>query len=124
MAATIILAAAGLCIASIHDGDTLRLCDGERVRLSNIDAPDLQDSPRCSPQKRQRVAGPKNPAWYDYRAGEQSRNALRAFVLAGRVSIERFGQDRYGLTLARIYVGNQDAGEYLISRGLARPWRK
>lgn len=59
MAATIILAAAGLCIASIHDGDTLRLCDGERFRLSNIDAPDLQDSPRCSPQKRQRVAGPK-----------------------------------------------------------------
>lgn len=81
MAAIIILAAAGLCIASIHDGDTLRLCDGERVRLANIDAPELPDSLRCSSQQRQRLAGSKNPAWCDYRIGEQSRNALRAFVL-------------------------------------------
>lgn len=118
-----IFAAAGLCIASVHDGDTIRLCDGERVRLQGIDAPELADSPRCSPQQRQRLAGSKNPAWCDYAAGARSRDALQAFILTGRVSIERFGQDRYGRTLANLYVGDRDAGAYLISRGLARRWR-
>ncbi|GAB7552712.1 hypothetical protein NRB_22180 [Novosphingobium sp. 11B] len=124
MSLLILAAAAGLCIANIHDGDTLTLCTREKVRIANIDAPELTDSPRCSPQQRQRLAGSKNPAWCDYRAGAQSRDALRAFVLTGRVTIERVGQDRYGRTLAQIYVGDRDAGEYLIARGLARPWRK
>lgn len=67
-----IFAAAGLCIASVHDGDTIRLCDGERVRLQGIDAPELADSPRCSTQQRQRLAGSKNPAWCDDAAGARS----------------------------------------------------
>ena len=37
--------------------------------------------------------------------------------------IERAGTDRYGRTLARITVNGQDAGEYLVSLGLARPWQ-
>ncbi len=56
-------------------------------------------------------------------AGLLSCRALRAFLGSGSVSIERLGQDRYGRTLARIYVGGRDAGDYLIRRGLARPWR-
>lgn len=120
----ILAAAAGLCIASVHDGDTLTLCTREKVRIANVDAPELVGSPRCEAQQRQRLAGSKNPAWCDYRTGEQSRDALRAFVATGRVTIERLGQDRYGRTLAQIYVGDRDAGEYLIARGLARPWRK
>jgi endonuclease YncB( thermonuclease family) len=124
MSAFILLAAAGLCIASVHDGDTVRLCDGERVRLQGIDAPELEDSPRCSPQQRQRLAASKNPAWCNDAAGARSRDALQAFVLTGRVSIERLGTDRYGRTLANIYVNGNDAGDYLIRRGLARLWRK
>ncbi|MGF7154799.1 thermonuclease family protein [Novosphingobium gossypii] len=123
MSAWIMIAAAGLCIANVHDGDTLTLCTREKVRVANIDAPELPDSPRCAPVQRQRLAGSKNPPWCDYKAGEQSRDALRAFLGSGSVSIERLGQDRYGRTLARIYVGGRDAGDYLIRRGLARPWR-
>lgn len=123
MSAWIMIAAAGLCIAKVHDGDTLTLCTREKVRVANIDAPELLDSPRCAPAQRQRLAGSKNPAWCDYQAGEQSRDALRAFLDTGSVSMERLGHDRYGRTLARIYVGDRDAGDYLIRRGLARPWR-
>lgn len=120
----ILAAAAGLCIASIHDGDTIRLCDGERVRLEGIDAPEVTGSPRCSSRQRQVLEGSKNPPWCDFQAGAESRDQLRAFISTGRVSIERFGQDRYGRTLAKIYVGDRDAGEYLVKRGLARQWRK
>ena len=43
---------AAACIASVHDGDTVRLCSGERVRLAAIDAPELRGSPSCTPAKR------------------------------------------------------------------------
>jgi hypothetical protein len=115
VSAWITIAAGRLCIASVSDG--------ERVRLQGIDAPELADSPRCSPQQRQRLTGSKNPPWCDDAAGARSRDALQAFVLTGRVSIERFGQYRYGRTLANVHVGKRDAGAHLIARGLARLWR-
>jgi len=73
VSAFLVLAAAGLCIA--HS-----LLLWERVRLAGIDA-----------QQRPRLAGSKNPAWCEYRVGSRGRDALQAFVLTGRVSIERFG---------------------------------
>jgi len=114
MIAMFLLLASGLCIATVHDGDTIRLCTGEKVRLQSIDAPEVQDSPRCEPAQRRRLAGSKNPAWCDFAKGAASRDALKSFLLTGRVSIERFGEDRYGRTLANIYVNDRDAGEYLI----------
>lgn len=120
---SIILAAAALCIASVHDGDTIRLCDGERVRLVGIDAPEVTGSPRCSSRQRKALAGSKNPPWCDFRVGTQSRDQLREFLSSGKVTIERTGRDRYGRTLAHIYVNDRDAGEHLVRRGLARPWR-
>ena len=59
----------------------------------------------------------------DFRAGYASRDALIAFLAQGRLTIERFGTDRYGRTLATISVNGVDAGEYLVPRVLARPWR-
>ena len=42
-----VLAAAALCMSPlVHDGDTIR-CRRERVRIANIDAPELPDSPKC-----------------------------------------------------------------------------
>ena len=117
----LILAAA--CIASVHDGDTLRLCSGERVRLANIDAPEVAGSSRCRTKTRARLAASRNPAWCDKKLGIQSRDALRRFIVSGTAKIHRIGKDRYGRTLARVTVNGQDAGAYLISRGLARRWR-
>jgi len=117
------LAAAPLCIARVHDGDTIRLCSGERVRLVNIDAPELFGSERCSRAAARRLAGSRNPPWCDYGKGERARDALARFVSDGTVRLQRVGTDHYGRTLARVTVNGKDAGRYLISSGLARPWR-
>lgn len=104
------------CIASVHDGDTLNTCLRERIRIANIDAPEVRGSPSCRGYK-------ARTHWCDYELGVRSRDALRAFVMRGSVRIKRQGQDRYGRTLASVSVNGRDAGEYLISRGLARQWR-
>lgn len=119
----ILAAAAAICIASVHDGDTVRLCDGERIRLINIDAPEVAGSSRCSAQSRARLAASPNPPWCDYQAGAASRDQLQTFLSSGAPSIERKGADRYGRTLAYLSVNGRDAGRHLISLGLARPWQ-
>ena len=98
---------------SVHDGDSMR-CNGERIRILNIEAPERPGSPKCQQGRN---------GWCDYRRGYKSRDALSALFRTGRVGIERAGKDRYGRTLARVTVNGEDAGEYLLSLGLARPWR-
>jgi len=113
---SITLAAFALCASPlVHDGDTLR-CGREKIRIANIDAPELPNSSKC---KQPRPAY----AWCDFRTGYASRDALIAFLAQGRVTFERLGTDPYGRTLATVSVNGVDAGDYLVSRGLARPWR-
>lgn len=112
----IILAAFVACATpAVHDGDTIR-CGRERVRLVNIDAPELPDSPKCNDR---RAAS----AWCDYQLGYQSRDALARLIASGPVMIERTGFDLYGRTLAHVVVNGVDAGQYLVTMRLARPWR-
>jgi len=106
----------------VHDGDTIR-CGIERVRLVNIDAPELAGSERCTAASRRRLANSRNPAWCDSALGERSRDALAALVARGATSIAPAGRDRYGRLLARVVVNGQDAGAYLIGQGLARHWQ-
>lgn len=112
-----LLAAAALCVGPVHDGDTIRTCAGERVRIANIDAPEMRGSPKC--QNRQRRG---RPGWCNYPLAIRSRDALIAFLRTGPARIERSGVDRYGRTLATISVGGRDAGDHLIATGLARRW--
>lgn len=110
-----ILAAATLCVGPVHDGDTIRTCEGERIRIANIDAPEMRNSPKCRDRRRN--------GWCDYDLAIRSRDALATFLASGKAKIDRSGKDRYGRTLATISVRGRDAGEYLIEQGLARPWR-
>lgn len=59
----------------------------------------------------------------DFAAGEASRLALTRLLSRGQVMITRLGTDPYGRTLATVTVNGVDAGDYLVARGLARPWR-
>lgn len=44
----ILAAGADFCATpSVDDGDTIR-CGAERIRIANIDAPELPDSPKCA----------------------------------------------------------------------------
>lgn len=111
-----VLVAAFICASPIvYDGDTIR-CGSERVRIANIDAPELPDSPKCHDRR-------VSYAWCDYNAGYASRDALAALLQQGPVKVERVGVDRYERTLARVSVNGQDAGSYLIRLGLAKVWR-
>ena len=109
-----LLAPAALCIDHVHDGDTFTLCGGEKIRLADIDAPELPASPKCSRRK---------TGWCDYNLGYRSRDALQWFLASGPVVIQRRGTDPYGRTLAVATVNGQSAGAYLIHLGLARRWR-
>ncbi|MFN3469787.1 MAG: thermonuclease family protein [Novosphingobium sp.] len=119
----ILAATASACVARVSDGDSLRLCSGERVRLIGIDAPELRGSSRCAPAALARLKNSRNPPWCDHARGDEARTALARFIAGGTVQIERRGLDAYGRTLARVTVNGRDAGDRLISRGLARPWR-
>jgi micrococcal nuclease len=117
------LTAATLCLAPVvHDGDSIR-CGADRIRISNIDAPELPGSPRCEPVNVRRLAASRNPAWCDAALAVRARDTVAAMVLRGPVMLRRTGSDRYGRTLARISVNGRDVGGYLIKLGLARKWQ-
>lgn len=91
----------------VVDGDTLRV-GGERVRIANIDAPELPPSAKC---------------WAEAALSLQAAEALQGYAdRSAGLRLERDGVDRYGRTLARVKVGEVDVGEALIDRGLAARW--
>lgn len=87
-------------MGDVHDGDTLRLQDGRRIRLWGIDAPELKQA-----------------------YGIQSRDYLRQ-VVGKVVQLEPHGEDRYGRMLAVVRLGRRCLNEELLARGLAWWYRK
>jgi len=86
----------------VHDGDTLTVLTAGnvqiKVRLVEIDAPEL-----------------KQPF------GQQSKQALSALVFGKDVEIRATGKDRYGRTLARVFVDGTDVNLAMVKAGMA--WR-
>jgi endonuclease YncB( thermonuclease family) len=85
-------------VASVHDGDTVRVrCEGRRlkIRLYCIDTPEIAQRP-----------------W-----GIESRNVLRAMIrdAGGRVTVREHGKDRYGRV-----IGELIAGDHVLNVGLVR----
>lgn len=91
-------------VASVVDGDSLRLVSGERLRLVNVNAPEMTDRGVRESMARQAQA------FLKVRATE-----------ADTVAIKRYGQDRFNRTLAEVFVDGRHLGERLLSQGLA--WR-
>lgn len=98
---------AGAVALRVADGDTFTLA-GEKVRVSNIDTPELF-SPHCDAERR---------------LARLARARLAQLLGDGSgVTLEREAKpDRYGRTLARVSVSGLDVGETLISDGLAAQW--
>ncbi len=102
--------AEGAIAMRVIDGDTIEnSATGERIRLSNIDTPETGERAGCIAERQ---------------AGERAKQALTLMIRDGAVSVAPSGYtDRYGRTLARVNINGRDAGQTLIDRGLARPWR-
>ncbi len=92
-------------MAFVSDGDTLRLLDGRRVRLVQIDAPE--------------------PGSECY--GEAATRTLRALAAPGTsVELERDSalddHDRFGRLLRYVVVGDTNLNIVLVERGVASPY--
>ena len=69
------------CIAI--DGDTL-VCNRQKIRLTNVYAAELNEP-----------------------GGHGSKRRLQALIASGEVTLRPFGHDRYGRTLAEVYVNGR-----------------
>lgn len=102
--------AAALIACVIVDGDTLR-CDGQRVRLLGIDAPEMAG--HC---QKGRVCAPGDPAL--------ARDALQRLV-KGLVSVEPVTKDRYGRIVAVVRFSGLNLSCEMLRQGRAlyrRDW--
>lgn len=92
-------------VVAVNDGDTLRLVDGRRVRLVQIDAPERHEE--CF--------------------GEQARSALVLLASPGTtVRLEREpsldDRDRFGRVLRTIFTPSRNVNLALVRRGAAAPY--
>ncbi|MCU6455495.1 thermonuclease family protein [Sphingomonas sp. A2-49] len=89
---------------TVTDGDTIR-CDGERIRLLGIDAPELPGHCREG-----RACAGGNP----YAARQSLADAM-----VGTIRIFRAGQDRFGRTLATLSSDKGDLSCWQLQHGQA-----
>lgn len=91
------------CVAI--DGDTLKCSEIGRVRLLGIDAPEMPG--HC---RKGRTCTPGNPV--------ASKKAQEKLVARG-VTISPVTRDRYGRTVAQVYVGDKNLACQQLRRGMA-----
>jgi endonuclease YncB( thermonuclease family) len=77
----------------------------ERIRVQNIDAPEIDGA-----------------CMKEIQRADRAKIRLTEIMNGRRVKIVRTGKDKYGRTLARVTVNGTDAGSILIAEGLARVW--
>ena len=115
IAAIVVTACLEATVIGVHDGDTLtvRLAGHrETIRLTSIDAPELPPRARCASERGRAMAA------RDALAGLlPETTSVKLWVNPGR------RRDRYGRLLADVATGPIDTGEFLLQRGLARPYR-
>lgn len=84
-------------VCSVHDGDTLRLCNGQRIRVWGVDAPEL-----------------KQPYGY------QSRDYLRQRILDRDVSLDCTGKGRsHKRKVCTVFHNGLDMAKEMVGWGYA-----
>ncbi|WP_353646222.1 thermonuclease family protein [Mesorhizobium sp. WSM2239] len=92
----------------VIDGDTIRL-KGEKIRMLDIDAPEVRDY-KCASEKER---------------GDRATLRLVEILNSGTVTVVRKGSrdvDQYGRSLRIVQVNGRSAGSILVAEGLARQW--
>lgn len=93
-------------IRDCYDGDTCKTTTGERIRLACIDTPELRGK-RADPV----------PA-------KAARDYLRSLVVGQQVGIRRITTDRYGRTVAELFVDGSNVQQQLVASGHAEIYWK
>ena len=88
-------------VTRVVDGDTVWVSTSAsqpplKVRFQGIDAPEI-----CQP------------------GGEQARDALKARLLAQKVTVTSGAHDDYGRTIGTVHLQGQDMGRWLVAQGHA-----
>ena len=93
-------------IAKCYDGDTCTTKNGEKIRLACIDAPEIAGK-NAEPMK-----------------AERSKEFLNNLVLNKKVFIKRINTDRYGRTVAEIFIDDINIQKLLVNNGYAKVFEK
>ena len=102
----LLAALATVVIASCYDGDTCTTTNGERLRLACMDSPELGGE-RAEPV----------PA-------KAARDHLRVLVVGKELGIRRITKDRYGRTVAKLFIGKMNIHEEMVATANAEIyWR-
>jgi len=92
-------------VVGVHDGDSITVLTSSnqqiKVRLEGIDCPELKQ---------------------DY--GQKAKQYTSSLCFQKQVRIETTGKDRYGRTLAFVYVGNTCINKELLKAGMAWHFKK
>jgi endonuclease YncB( thermonuclease family) len=102
--------AASFQVARVTDGDTIRVRAGDNrvvIRLVGIDAPETSRG--------------KNEPGQAF--SDQASKRLASLVLNRTVEIKPYGQDRYGRTLAEVFVEGKNVNLEMVKAGLAEVYR-
>ena len=113
----LLAALASVVIASCYDGDTCTTTGGAKIRLACIDAPEMKARSRLRPTSMQAAA-------YDKTSDVQSRDYLNGLVESKTVSIRRITTDRYGRTVAELFLNGINVGQELVRSGHAELYPK
>lgn len=117
---------AGLLLGAVLVGpvlaspsDRLRVVDGDtlargsvRLRLLDLDAPELGQRARCADERRRGEA-----------ARRYAVQLLRSAPPSAVVVVPSGRSDRYRRPLVRVTIAGQDFASAMITAGHARPWR-
>ena len=102
----LLVAFASVVIAFCYDGDTCTTTTGERVRLACIDTPELTGE-RAQPL-----------------IAKAARDYPRGLVVGEAVAIRRITEDRYGRTVAELFLGTTNIQQEMVASGHAEIfWR-
>ena len=84
-------------VTEVVDGDTLQLANGQRIRLGNLEAPELEN---CG--------------------GQEAKKKLKELVEGKSVRSEFVDVDRFRRSIGLVYIGNVLVNEVMLKEGLAR----
>ncbi len=94
---------------AVADGDSFRM-GGERYRLQNIDAPELDQMCR-------------DGAGREWTCGRRARDELRRLLNQGPVDCRTITRDRFRRIVATCSVGGRDVGEVMVRNGWATAYK-